>query len=440
MNDQPSVLQPRIDAMMAQLTSEEPAERREAAYFLGEAAEADAVPALIELYRRDPDASVRKAAGYVLGMFRAVEQALQTDQAYVVGLLENVTEGKLGRRGGRGIVRVEIGLLVAFLILGLVALLRDDVRALVFPSATDRATLLEAVRGQYALVNNDARTLQTQYIALLSAQTLSCNDFFNEVGALSINAADARAHSDIASIVTRLNQARANWQQAKALYDRVCNEDETPEPELVGETFRTHLSPALTTLTEIELDFAAAQAVRIIPTDAPQVAPPVEQPPDAPPAEQPTASPTEAGLPLQLQPTIDPALIVGANPSRHVPTLFMLIDDVTSPRGAGSLLLRYWQDVEQTGSTEGCRAPAPPIPARDVFIEQVDLLASPDLRDAVTLIDSGLTTLRRGWVNFQQACNSGGLRDQLARGIADARLAVTAFDTASSLLLAVREQ
>lgn len=446
MSDQPALLQTQIEAMMAQLNSDDPAERREAAYFLGEAAWADAVPKLIDLYRRDPDASVRKAAAYSLGMFRAVERALNIDQEYVTELLEQVERGELGSRGGRGIVRVEIGLLVAFVIIGVIALLRSDVRALVFPSGTDRAVLLEDVRGHYTLVTNDTRTLQQQFIGVISGQQLTCNAFFNEPGMYTLNATDARVYGDIAAIVERLNTARDNLTQAKVVYDQTCNEGATLSAEEARNVFQTNLTPALTTLTELEVDFAAAQAdtVRAVPTANPDVAPtpvpPSEQPPvEQPPAEQPTAVPsTEAGVPLQLQPTINPTIIAGANPQRHLPALFNIIDTVTGTRGAGTLLLQYWQDVQESGASTGCSVAAPQIPANDVFIEQVDFAASPDLRDAVTLIDSGLATLRMGWANFQQACSARNLRDAVSRGLADAQLAMTAFATADDLLQSVR--
>src|SRR3990172_6263295 len=95
-----SVLEQQIEKMIEQLGSKSAAKRREAAYFLGEAAAADGVAPLVEIYERDKDPGVHAAAAYSLGMYKAVERAIkQGDEDRVVELLERIEkEGKLGSR------------------------------------------------------------------------------------------------------------------------------------------------------------------------------------------------------------------------------------------------------------------------------------------------------------------------------------------------------
>ena len=62
-----------INAMLDKLEHGNAAERRAAAYWLGEAAAGDAVDELIKTYHDDDNKSVRAAAAYALGMFRAVD-------------------------------------------------------------------------------------------------------------------------------------------------------------------------------------------------------------------------------------------------------------------------------------------------------------------------------------------------------------------------------
>src|SRR5687767_15981756 len=83
-----------------ELSSTKASVRREAAYYLGEAGVDEAITKLATVFKNDPDKSVRKAAGYALGMFKAVEEALNGGrEEEVVELLRGIVdEGKIGRR------------------------------------------------------------------------------------------------------------------------------------------------------------------------------------------------------------------------------------------------------------------------------------------------------------------------------------------------------
>jgi hypothetical protein len=111
---------------------------------------------------------------------------------------------------------------------------------------------------------------------------------------------------------------------------------------------------------------------------------------------------------------------------------------VTGTFGASTLLVQYWLDVVNTGTTGGCSVPPPNIPTFDLFIPEVDFQASPDLRDAVELIRNGLSALRTGWTNFQFACNSRSLITGSDARLQDARVAADAFTAAAELLQQVQ--
>ena len=118
--------------------------------------------------------------------------------------------------------------------------------------------------------------------------------------------------------------------------------------------------------------------------------------------------------------------------------LFNIVDDVTSTRGASTLLVQYWTDVQTSGSTQGCSTTSIPTIPNNVFVPEADLEASPDLRDAVQLINNGLSALRTDWTNFQFACNSNGLQSKLSLELPNARVAADSFTAAGIKLQLVQ--
>jgi hypothetical protein len=119
--------------------------------------------------------------------------------------------------------------------------------------------------------------------------------------------------------------------------------------------------------------------------------------------------------------------------------LFNIVDDVTSTRGSSTLLVQYWEDVQKSGSTQGCSTTTIPTIPNSVFVPDADLQASPNLRDAVQLINNGLSALRTDWTNFQFACNSDGLAAKLQTELANARVAADSFAAASIKLQLVQD-
>ncbi len=433
-NAQPNRLEQQIDEMMAQLRSKNAGKRREAAYFLGEAAAEDAVPALVDVYQNDKDRSVRAAAAYALGMYKAVERALKAgDEAEVVALLTRIEEkGKLGSRApvGRS-VKTLLGLLLSLVALLLLFLFRAEIRALVFPSTKPQAQVVSEVRHAYNLVRDDTRSLQGELLEVISGRPLGCIAYFNNPAPFSMDAADARTYASVAAIASQVSTAQTSLTAAKTRYDAACNEGAPFEAAQAQETFQL-LLPALQSidgidlaLTQLESSGSAAPLPTLASVDL----------------AQPTAAPTVSVLQgdVALTTPVPADLIAGANPKAHTARLYQIIDDATSPRGAGGLLVQYWQDVQNSGSTTGCEIASPPaVPVNDLVIPDADLQASPDLRDAVGLINSGLAALTSGWETFRNACFSNTLRDRVDAQLAAAQVAMTAFSAADVKLDAVQ--
>jgi hypothetical protein len=106
--------------------------------------------------------------------------------------------------------------------------------------------------------------------------------------------------------------------------------------------------------------------------------------------------------------------------------LYAIIDNVTAPRGAATLLVQYLRDAETSGSTGGCTEPRPNIPDNYVVLPEADLDVYPELAQAVQLINVGLDAVRSGWITFRGLCSTGGLAQ---RAVAEGGLARTALNS-----------
>ncbi len=247
MDTQPNPFEAKIDDMISQLRSKSAAKRREAAYFLGEVAAADAVEPLVDLYEKDKNASVRAAAAYALGMYKAVERALNAgDETKVVRLLRQIEEdGKLGARAPVGrTVKLVIGLALSLVVLLVIYTLRADIKARLYGSDQPHSAVVASVQQNYEMVKNDTRTLQTELLNVIQNQPLGCIAFFNNPAPYALDPVDARIYTDVAQIVDQLNAAQTSLASAKARYDAACSSGAPFGSAEAAQTFQV-LRPAL---------------------------------------------------------------------------------------------------------------------------------------------------------------------------------------------------
>ncbi len=443
--------QQMIDAMLDQLENGSVADRRAAAYYLGEAAAGEAVDGLIKAYHEDTNRSVRRAAAYSLGMFRAVEKALKAGrEPEVVELLRHVEEeGQLGTRAPVGRwIRIILGLLVALVALAALNLVSNNIKVALFPSlARDRVTVAREVQSQFTPIRNDVNTLQSQFVGVVvNGGDLDCTAYFNDPPPINaLPSLDSLVHTDLAALINRMNGVRDSLVTTRTIFNEACFGAAPLTREAAGAVYRDFV-PTITTIGELDAALISMIENAPTPTPIPPTPRPATETPIPPTGEPATAAP-------QVQPTLDAPLPEGnpivptvpnfsgesdANPSRHLPALYAIVDTVTSTRGASSLLLRYWQDVQTSGDTDGCSASRPGIPETYTVLPEIDLQTSPEFSRAVTLINNGLNALRDGWREFQSACSAGNMLGSVQSGIAFAQAADSAFEAAVPLLDRVR--
>jgi hypothetical protein len=437
MAEERNPLQQKIEKALIDLASPNAAKRRDAAYFMGEAAYDDAVPTLINLYQNDKNPSVRRAAAYALGQFRAIEIAMSTgQQATLTALLRQVEAGNVGRRADTGgVVRLALALVLSMAIIGALFTFQSAIAGRLLGGRTERLPLLRDIRAVYSRVVADTGTLRDEYLGVITGQstrrTVSCVAFLNNVPPYVLDTRDANAYPDISAIVADLNTTIRLVSEARAPYDAACATDPASFTAENATVAMRNVVTAVERTNALELAITAAEANTTVPTPIPPTpvpptpAPPTPVPPTSP-ADVPTAAPTAPPIDL----------------GRALTPLYAAIDSVIDPRGAATLLVTYWEEVARNnGRTEGCRAARPAIPD-SVILDEADLSRSVELQRAQGVVNDALNALKSGWTDFQFACNSG-TGELLARGpgnLANARAALGAFANARALLDALREQ
>lgn len=433
--------QDTVRLKMKDLSSGNPATRRAAAYYLGEAGVDESITRLATLYKSDPDPSVRKAAEYALGMFKAVDEALKRgEEEQVVRLLKRVVdENKLGKRLGlrpAALGRI-IGILALLLVVQLVLHfvlpgLGPLPGGIELPSinlamtdgeaAQPTGTVVEQMQITYVRVQNDLATLQMQFQAVLTGGAPDCTAFYNLPDAIAIpdgTAAETRA------LAEAINDAQAVVMQSKARLDAACYEEQAINASEVGGL----LGPVVTaqrTMQELEPQVSLLSQPTATPEPSPTPTEAVTPTPEAP---------TETPEPTEIPATATPAMVVDTR--QHLTALYGMIDSVTGPRNAAGLLRQVWTDTANAGTTRACREPVPLIPA-DYVLSAQDAAAVPELAQAVEQVNLGMALLRQGWDLFANACASNSLFQQASVGLQTVGTAEDAFRVADGLLQAVR--
>ncbi|MBZ0290820.1 MAG: HEAT repeat domain-containing protein [Anaerolineae bacterium] len=422
-----------VKAKIKQLSAKDPAARRKAAAWLGEAGDPTAITALAQAYKNDADPRVKEAARYSLGMFRKLEQELEGDNSEAaMALLQKVAlEGKMGGRQRiptRSIVKVELALLLsavlvaalAFVLPGIIkggvggteTVIGDNSAPTQAASAAerDRATIMRDLRSAFTMLSNNATKLQAQYQLVLGGGKIPCNEFFDSLTPYTLSPANAQEFSDLATIATDINQAETDFASAKGAYDRVCSGETLSAGDFGGPMGATvaiiqrlpAIDTAITTAANASVDVTAA---------------PVEA--------TATTQPTAAGGGVDLRP--------------HLIALQNIIDDVTSPTGAYTLLNQYWTEAASAVGTQGCSYPfdVTKIPA-DYALPPEITPAAPTLKVSADLVNTGLRAIRDGWQTFGLACSSNTLLQYTVDSLARMDAAKQAFDTAARQIAGLR--
>lgn len=439
-------------------------ERVEAAYWLGNSGAPKAITALRKVYRGDKNPQMKKATGYALGQFKALDEAIERDfgdsvldalgeerNAHIVELLQEIALGDKasGSKPGGGWARRLVGVLTFTLVIliGLNVLLMGDTSEDDTPTASDPLAVAFAVVDDANIVITDQNSFDT--LNTLRMSTVSLEQAALTLRQLTDNnqdspAAEAAATAEVSptlpacplavtipddlttpstnfeigDIVTEHNRTAGmlrllNDQTAAVFCEdgRLLNAGEVQRNESV-------LSDIDTQITAIRSGIEAQ-----LPTVIATVTPPAEA----------TAEPTvitDTPSPV-ANPSLEPSVA-----RAYTGDLLNIISQVNARDGAASLLLQYWEDVETGGRTEGCELNQPSIPLLDAVPD--DVVAAPDdtLERAWVQLNNGLDQLQTGWDLFRAACDSPEpIGEQLALGIATARNARDLIQSSNTLLI-----
>jgi hypothetical protein len=421
----------RVQQQIKLLSSRDAKVRLKAAVWLGEAGEPIAITRLKQVYEGDPDPRVREAAAYSLGMFRALQYGMKSEDSDVVyDLLEDVQlRGKFGRR-----VPVPFGCiyrLMVALVVSLIVMLAfnfviwpqfgPQLAALlgVQPEAgpPSRSAALDDLDQLLAGLRADAAALQAQYA---DPAALNCQAGFENPVAYDVSriAADA----ELTAVAARLNAALVQFFTAKSVFIQACAQ---PEPALSAEHVAVPLGTLdsiLAALPGIEADLNAARSA---------------------PARVDTAATeldAEANNGVTEVEGEAPAGETGVDQTplnAHLTALFTIIDEARSPRGAAGALEQFWNGIGSSTLASGCTEPQPAIPG-NYTLSEADAAALPDLNLAAELVNNGLALTRQGWQQVTAACAANDLMNNRESGLTLAQNARIAFDTAEAALQALR--
>ena len=416
-------------------------DRRAAAYWLGEAAAIDAIPELVRVYQTDKDGSVRGAAAYALGQFRAVDQALEKgDQEKVEKLLLDVEkDGKYGSRGGRGRwARLALGLLLSlggFYLLswifyggpgGIAAAVQSIFPVSAVTPTPDLAELSVAatdLQAAFEPVRADLTTLQSQFTSVLAGNAPDCSADFNLTAPYALPASLAAAYPSLEALALRINEMQSSLGQAYAAFRESCDSGATLNAASVAPAYAS-LRPALEAAPQMQ---TALAAFGLLLTPSPTPLPTATGLPTATPVP-PTATPLVTAIP-----TTDIRL---TDPRRHLSALYAIVDQMIAPGGQAISLRNNWQDATTGNRPVNCGSRPPTIPSRYELSES-DREASEALATVVNEINNGLGLLQAGWTNFVFACNASTTSNSAAQGLTDTQAIITLFELARQRLDAI---
>ena len=418
--------------------------RAEAARWLGESGEPEAIEPLVKIYQRPKeDETVRAAAEKALGLLKALGQALEDPDMRddALSLLEGIVyEGKMGRPhplNGPRLRQLQIGLVISALLLFALgsALSRPSgnteeaapteevIAASETPAMETPRQVVEAFREVYLSLDATNRQLMTQMS--LAAQSMANDCALSLTSPVPFKANVAAVASDAQFAL--FGDALANYSEAYGIvvlayqaFSHACASG-TPIPPEDAARYSSQLLGAQARLDRVPV-YMSAFGLSVPPTPTPVFVP------TATPSPTPTASPT---------PTVEPQEI-----RRQVLGVQQILDTMTGQRGLNTLLLSYWNDALSSGSDAGCRQyPAIPLfPASAQIPANIRNLLPDELNAAAEAANLGLSLSQQSWAAFISACNSRTLRDSAPSQVGLARQADDAFRNAAALLQAAQQR
>ncbi|MEM9955498.1 MAG: HEAT repeat domain-containing protein [Chloroflexota bacterium] len=402
-------------------------QRVEAIRWLGESGNPQAIKALVRIYRKDKTPGMKEEAAYALGQFQAYLND-QADPATMELADERVNaiilEDKFGKRANPmpfilGEVVLVALAVVLFIFGGILAQQNAAQRAAdlsatqtAMPTPTpDTEQALQAdIENFYTGLFTDTNFYKQQLAAATRGEGVNCNlDGLSNPNNYTLSE-QWQDNQIFVDTIAALNNANDLLSPVVSAYQQACANGVAParedaldlggtiievERELV--TIRDSLAFAGITIEDIEL--------------------PTQTPPPAATLDPNVPTPTEDLT------AIDDA----------VTNLRLIIDNMTGLRGPAATAQFNWQQVVDNGELylSGCNQPRDTIPD-NVTLDQSVAGQSPLLDSAVSNVNIALDSTRLALDAFYAACDAGEVPEDALGRQAQANLAMSAFDSAST--------
>jgi len=418
--------------------------RSEAARWLGESGEPEAIEPLVKVYQRPKeDEAVRQAAEKSLGLFKALGQALDDPdmQEDALDLLEGIVyEGKMGKASalsGPRLRQLQVGLVISAVLLFMLGAVFSGpgggspteatlppAEATPEPVAGDTPrAVVEAFLAAYSSLDATNRQMMAQMSLASQGMANNCALNLAEPAAFEADAAFVASDAQFALF----GDALASYSAAQAIvapiyqaYNAACA-SAVPIPTDEAARYGGQLLSAQASLDRLPV-YLGAFGLSLPPTSTPIIVPTI------------TPSPTFTPTPTA---TVEPQVV-----RQQVLAVQQILDVMTGQRGLNSLLLTYWNEALANGSDAGCRQyPAIPLfPAPAQIPANVRDLLPAELSAAAEAANLGLSLSQQSWAAFISACNSRSLIDSAPSQVSLARQADESFSNAAALLSAAQER
>ncbi len=403
-----------------QLMHGSPAERIRAIRRVGAMGDVESALDVLNIWRNpDEPRAVRRAAEETLGMFRAIQVALEKNEEVFLPDPDTVKDPPVAPETLWRLLRILALVLVLLVAIDVLVVVARDRSGPEVPPSDPRliAAQLQMRLDQLRLDRDNQVQAWRQYQAI---GTLGCDRFpapaatSTSLRGLDSLAIDPALYPDLYEASLKLGAAIGQFTLVSNNWVLGCGGG----PVEPAETNLARLEQVGVRLEEAGAALSRAQ-IALTPSPAPT----------------PTVGElTPQFIPVTIPPTAEPtALLLDYAP--YIRAMRNRIDAAVVGRGVVAQLLQYWEDVRQTGRSFGCSQ----VLTADLIQNYYGVSAEagaldPRLVDIQVAINVGMTLARESLTNFQQGCAVGNFSTLLDLGQAQIQQAQAALSQASTLL------